>query len=285
MPAEPVTVPPVANLANGLTLLRLVLVPIFVVVLMHDGGLEPAWRAASAVIFAAAALTDQLDGRIARSRGIVTDFGKLADPIADKALVAAALICLSLMDQLSWWTTGIILGREVVVTAIRFGVKKHKVIAASWGGKIKTALQMGAITGYLLCPQVLNFGWLNTIVFLAMILAVAATVATGVDYAVTAWLVVRAAKTSPLAASHSVGTRAPVSDAVPTAVSTVSRAVAEPLASPAKATAGIGAAGQGENLSTGSAEAAAKTSALGAGRAKATAAGAAPRGASGSTAA
>ncbi|MDR0626177.1 MAG: CDP-diacylglycerol--glycerol-3-phosphate 3-phosphatidyltransferase [Bifidobacteriaceae bacterium] len=186
--------PPVVNVANGLTVLRLALVPAFIVVLLHGHGMLAPWRAGAAAIFLLAAVTDHYDGHLARRRGLITNFGKLADPIADKALVGAALICLSYFGQLSWWVTGIILGREVAVTAIRFAVKKHKVIAASWAGKAKTVLQISAITGYLLCPQVIDWDWLSTVVLLTMVLAVAATVATGVDYALTAWSVVRAEK-------------------------------------------------------------------------------------------
>jgi CDP-diacylglycerol--glycerol-3-phosphate 3-phosphatidyltransferase len=199
---EPEAKPPLVNIANGLTLIRLVLVPVFIVLFVHDGATAPIWRLAATAAFLAAAITDRFDGHLARSRGLVTDFGKLADPIADKALVAAALICLSVYGLLSWWVTGIILGREVAVTVIRLMVRKHKVMAASWGGKVKTVTQMSAITGYLLPPQWIDdyVPWLALVIFVLMVLAVAVTVATGIDYAVSAWDIVRAAKSPAVTA-------------------------------------------------------------------------------------
>ncbi|MDR1188066.1 MAG: CDP-diacylglycerol--glycerol-3-phosphate 3-phosphatidyltransferase, partial [Bifidobacteriaceae bacterium] len=202
-PDQPEAKPPLANIANLLTMLRLALVPVFVVLFVHDHAASGTWRLAAAGVFLAAAITDHYDGHLARTRGIITDFGKLADPIADKALVASALICLSAFGLLSWWVTGIILGRELIVTVIRFAVKKHQVIAASWGGKIKTVTQISAIVGYLLplgwfaeFGWFAHLGWLVDLVSILMILAVAATVATGVDYAVTAWQIVRRAQRS-----------------------------------------------------------------------------------------
>ena len=101
-------------------------------------------------MFLVASLTDLLDGRIARQRGLITDFGKIADPIADKALTGAALVTLSVQGQLAWWVTAVILARELGVTALRFWVIRHGVIAASRGGKIKTLLQVLAISLYVL---------------------------------------------------------------------------------------------------------------------------------------
>ena len=138
------------NIANALTVLRLVLVPVFLVVLFHDDGEDTAWRVLACAIFAVASVTDRIDGEIARRRGLVTDFGKIADPIADKALIGAALIGLSLLDELPWWVTVVMLVREVGVTLLRFFVIRHGVMPASRGGKVKTLLQALGI-GLLSC--------------------------------------------------------------------------------------------------------------------------------------
>src|SRR5262249_30043193 len=139
--------PGLVNLANGLTVIRLILVPVVVACLLAGGA---GWRVAAFVAFATASVTDLLDGRIARSRGLITDFGKIADPIADKALTGAALVTMSSLGWLPWWVTVVILAREVVVTGLRFWVIRHGVIAASRGGKLKTLLQVLAISLYML---------------------------------------------------------------------------------------------------------------------------------------
>jgi len=166
------------NIANALTVLRMVLVPIFLVVLFHDDGEDSAWRVLAFVIFALASVTDRVDGEIARKRGLVTDFGKIADPIADKALIGAALIGLSLLDELPWWVTVIVLVREVGVTLLRFFVIRHGVMPASRGGKVKTLLQALGI-GLLILPL---GGVLDDVALLIMYVAVIVTVVTGVDY-------------------------------------------------------------------------------------------------------
>ncbi|MFM9376257.1 CDP-diacylglycerol--glycerol-3-phosphate 3-phosphatidyltransferase [Gordonia sp. VNK21] len=169
---------PVVNLANALTVFRILLVPVFVVVLFVDDGNNDWWRTAAFVIFAVAAITDQIDGRIARAWNLVTDFGKLADPIADKALIGAALISLSVLGVVPWWMTVVILVREIGVTLLRFWVVRHGVIAASQGGKLKTMLQSIAIGLYVL-PA---FGALHTVAEVIMYAAIAVTLATGLDY-------------------------------------------------------------------------------------------------------
>jgi CDP-diacylglycerol--glycerol-3-phosphate 3-phosphatidyltransferase len=169
--------PGVMNVANALTVLRLLLVPVFVLFLLAGG---PGWRIAAFAVFLVASVTDLLDGRIARQRGLITDFGKIADPIADKALTGAALVTLSAQGELAWWVTAVILAREVGVTALRFWVIRHGVIAASRGGKIKTLLQVLAITLYVLPGPP---GALRDVV---MGLAVVVTVVTGADYGVRA---------------------------------------------------------------------------------------------------
>ena len=132
------------------------------------------------VVFAVASVTDLLDGRLARSRGLITDFGKIADPIADKALTGAALVTLSALGELAWWVTVVILAREISVTLLRFWVIRRGVIAASRGGKLKTLLQVVAIALYVLPgpPAVLRE--------VVMAAAVAVTVVTGIDYGVRA---------------------------------------------------------------------------------------------------
>ena len=177
--AGPVVPPPpgLVNLANVLTVARLVLVPVVVACLLAGG---TAWRVAAFVAFGTASVTDLLDGRIARSRGLITDFGKIADPIADKALTGAALVTLSYLGWLPWWVTIVILAREVAVTGLRFWVIRYGVIAASRGGKLKTLLQVLAISLYMLpgVPQ-----WLRAVVMAA---AVVVTLVTGADYAIRA---------------------------------------------------------------------------------------------------
>ena len=176
------------NLPNVLTTLRLVLVPIFLVALFAGGGHDTAARWIAGAVFAAAAITDRYDGRIARRRGQVTDFGKIADPIADKALIGAALIGLSLLGELFWWITIVILVREVGITLLRFVVLRRGVIAASRGGKLKTLVQIVAIGLYIL--PLASFGIPAAVLTWGrgglMAIAIALTVATGIDYLVRA---------------------------------------------------------------------------------------------------
>jgi CDP-diacylglycerol---glycerol-3-phosphate 3-phosphatidyltransferase len=182
-PPDPLAVP-LWNIANQLTILRIALVPVFTVLLMHEHGTSTGWRLAAAAVFVAASVTDRFDGELARKRGLVTDFGKIADPIADKALMGAALIGLSALGQLWWWVTIVILVRELGITALRFWVIKYGVIAASRGGKLKTLLQAMAIFGYLL-PFGSTHGfwaWINPAAAALMAAALLVTVVTGADY-------------------------------------------------------------------------------------------------------
>jgi CDP-diacylglycerol---glycerol-3-phosphate 3-phosphatidyltransferase len=175
--AGAVPAPGIVNVANALTLLRLVLVPIFVLFLLAGG---PGWRIAAFMAFAIASITDILDGELARRRSLITDFGKIADPIADKALTGSALVTLSVLSQLPWWVTAVILFRELTITGLRFWVIRRGVIAASRGGKVKTLLQVIAISLYVL-PG--NLGMARHVVMAA---AVVITVLTGGDYAARA---------------------------------------------------------------------------------------------------
>jgi CDP-diacylglycerol--glycerol-3-phosphate 3-phosphatidyltransferase len=192
-PAEP-PVRPVSNwnVANALTALRLLLVPLFGWLLLVDGGDNPRYRVLSALVFAVAAVTDRIDGELARRRGLVTDVGKIADPIADKALIGTALVGLSLLGELAWWITVVVLVREIGITLLRLVVIRHGVMPAGRGGKAKTAFQALAIVLYLLpLPAALE-----TVAEVVMAVAVVLTVVTGADYVVKAW---RLTRTSPRA--------------------------------------------------------------------------------------
>lgn len=168
------------NIANALTISRIALVPVFAWFLLHDGGSSTSYRLVAALVFVVATATDHMDGHLARSRGLVTDFGKISDPIADKMLMGMALIGLSILDLLPWWVTVVVLVRELGITALRFVVIRHGVISASSGGKLKTALQAAAILLYVLPLPV--GGLLHTIASVVMTAAVVLTLATGFDY-------------------------------------------------------------------------------------------------------
>ncbi|MFU8871289.1 CDP-diacylglycerol--glycerol-3-phosphate 3-phosphatidyltransferase [Micromonospora sp. SL4-19] len=169
---------PLLNAANVLTAMRLVLVPVFAATVVASGMTHPDWRMAACLIFVVASATDLVDGWIARRFALVTSLGKVADPIADKTLTGAALVLLSWYDQLPWWVTVVILVRELGITALRFWVIRHGVIAASRGGKIKTALQILAITWYL-WPMPAALAVVGPWIMGA---AVVVTVLTGFDY-------------------------------------------------------------------------------------------------------
>ncbi len=184
--------PSVWNIANALTILRIVLVPFFGYFLLYDGGQLTSYRLLAAAVFVVATATDRMDGDIARARGLVTDFGKVSDPIADKALMGMALVGLSIIELLPWWVTVVVLVREVGVTILRFMVIRHGVMPASRGGKLKTALQAVAILLYIL-PLNSPFTEIAAVV---MTLAVIVTVVTGADYVMRAQTL---RKTSPRA--------------------------------------------------------------------------------------
>lgn len=188
--SQPATTPSNWNLPNALTVLRLLLVPVFAAVLLmrpHDID----WRIAATAIFVVAMLTDLADGYIARSRNLVTDFGKLWDPIADKALTGTAFVILSLLGELHWLFTIIILAREWGITWLRERIKKHQVMAANKGGKAKTVTQTLALIIF-----VLGLWWLpgpvQVIGWILMWAALILTVVTGIDYVRQAITIVRA---------------------------------------------------------------------------------------------
>ncbi len=173
---------PLVNIANILTVTRLVLVPVFLLTLFAGGGHSTGWRMVAFVVFAVGSITDFIDGHLARKYGLVTDFGKVVDPIADKALTGAALFGLSILGELPWWVTLTIAGRELAVTLLRFWVIRFGVIAASYGGKVKTFAQIIAIGLYLL-PLPAAF---DPVLWIGMGIALVLTVVTGLDYVVRA---------------------------------------------------------------------------------------------------
>ena len=177
------------NIANLLTVLRIALVPVFVFALLHEDGRSTSWRWVAGGVFALAIATDKLDGDLARKHGLVTDFGKIADPIADKALIGSALIGLSMLGLLPWWVTVVILARELGITLLRFLVIRHGVIPASRGGKAKTFVQSLAIWLYVLPLG----GFIGTLRWWLMGLAIVLTVLTGLDYVARAARLTRGA--------------------------------------------------------------------------------------------
>jgi len=181
IPAQTVSV---WNMPNALTVTRLLCVPVVAVLLLAEGGTNPLLRDLAAVVFVFASVTDFVDGALARRRGQITTFGRVLDPIADKALVGVALIGLSILGDLPWWVTGIIVIREVLVTAVRFHISP-RTIAVDRGGKAKTLVQIVAIAMYLVALPTVS--WWSTAAMVMMGIAVVLTVVTGVQYLVRAY--------------------------------------------------------------------------------------------------
>ncbi|NJC21959.1 CDP-diacylglycerol--glycerol-3-phosphate 3-phosphatidyltransferase [Arthrobacter pigmenti] len=175
---------PVLNVANILTVVRIVLVPFFVWFLLTDAGEGGLFRWLAVATFAVAIYTDKLDGDLARSRGLITNFGKIADPIADKLLIGSALVLLSVLGELWWWVTVVILVRELGITLLRFAVIRYGVMPASRGGKLKTVIQTLAIFLYLMQAALGEWAWWPAVV--VMMVAVLVTVVTGADYVLQA---------------------------------------------------------------------------------------------------
>jgi len=171
----------ILNVPNLLTIARLFMVPIFGYLILAIEQTDAAqW--ASATVFLIAAITDLIDGVWARRYGLVTNFGKIADPIADKALIGTALIALSIQYEIAWWVTGVIIFREIAITILRFWVIKHGVIPASRGGKVKTVSQIIAIVAFLIPIH----GWVDAVAQISLGVALALTVVTGIDYVLKA---------------------------------------------------------------------------------------------------
>ena len=166
------------NLPNALTIFRILALPFCAYALFKNGGEDDSWRIIAFTLFFIVGLSDILDGKIARSRNQITEFGKLLDPIADKAMLATASIGASILGMLSWWVTAIFLIREVAVTILRFAVIKKGVIPASKGAKLKTFFQSFGVGFYILpLPSYLN---IPRDLFMAV--AIYLTISTGVDY-------------------------------------------------------------------------------------------------------
>jgi len=182
------------NLPNAITVVRILLAPVFFWLLLADGGEDGGVRIAAALLFIVAIATDGIDGHIARSRGLVTDLGKLLDPIADKVLTGAALVGLSILAELPWWVTIVILVREIGITVFRMAVLSDRVIPASRGGKLKTIVQSVAISLALLPLWTFLGEWVHWLNGLTMTAAVILTVATGIDYLADAARQSRAAR-------------------------------------------------------------------------------------------
>jgi CDP-diacylglycerol---glycerol-3-phosphate 3-phosphatidyltransferase len=190
------------NLPNALTTLRILMVPFFAWALLVEDGESIMWRCIAWAVFVAAMVTDKVDGDIARSRGLVTNFGKIADPIADKALTGMAFVGLSVIGELWWWVTILVLVREWGITLLRLWVIRYGVMAAGSGGKLKTVLQSVALGAFILPLKILEGEWgsfASVLWWMAAALMAAAitlTVVTGVDYVMKALAVRREGRAS-----------------------------------------------------------------------------------------
>lgn len=176
-----------ANVANIITVVRILMAPLFFVMLLSDGGQDTPLRVWAAIVFVVAIVTDSADGIIARRQDLVTDFGKLVDPIADKVLIGGALVALSILGELPWYVTVLIMVREIGITVFRFAVLSDRVIPASRGGKVKTVLQAVAITLALFPWWQLVGDWAHWVNAVLMGAALVATVLSGLDYLYQAW--------------------------------------------------------------------------------------------------
>ncbi|MBV7295269.1 CDP-diacylglycerol--glycerol-3-phosphate 3-phosphatidyltransferase [Corynebacterium sp. TAE3-ERU12] len=166
------------NLPNVLTVARIVFVPVFLWLLLHDNGASASWRWWATLVFCLLMATDKVDGYLARSRGLITDFGKMADPIADKFLMIGALVGLCLIEVLPWWVAIIIIVRELGITLWRLvQLQAGSVVPASQGGKVKTVTQTLAVVMFLI-----PWGWVHWLAWVVMIAALVVTVVTGVQY-------------------------------------------------------------------------------------------------------
>lgn len=188
------------NLPNALTVLRILLVPVFLVLLLQQDGADPALRTWAFAVFAGAMVTDWIDGTLARRWNIITDFGKIADPIADKALMASALIGLWIVGTLPLWVPIVILVREFGITVLRFVIIRWVVLPASKGGKLKTVLQTVAIGMMLLwvpvlvwLPSAVAIGW-TVVAWIILTAGIVVTLVTGIDYCVKSYRLVKEAK-------------------------------------------------------------------------------------------
>ena len=173
------------QLPNAITIVRILCAPVFLWMLLADGGADGPLRWWAAVLFIVAIATDGIDGYLARRHDIVTDLGKLLDPIADKALTGCAFVGLSILAELPWWITIVVLVREVGVTVHRLLVASDHVVAAAWMGKVKTVAQAVALSLALLPLWTVVGDWIHWVDGVTMTIAVVLTVASGLDYVIT----------------------------------------------------------------------------------------------------
>ncbi|KZE90176.1 CDP-diacylglycerol--glycerol-3-phosphate 3-phosphatidyltransferase [Microbacterium sp. TNHR37B] len=172
------------QLPNAITIVRILCAPVFLWMLLADAGADGGLRWAAGALFVVAIATDGIDGYLARRHDIVTDLGKLLDPIADKALTGCAFVGLSLLGELDWWVTILVLVREVGITVHRLLVASDHVVAAAWMGKLKTVAQAVALSLALLPLWTVVGEWIHVVNAVAMVIAVALTIASGIDYVV-----------------------------------------------------------------------------------------------------
>lgn len=185
------------NEANALTVLRIALVPLLGWLMLSDDGRDPRLRYAAAAVFAVAMLTDRVDGELARRRHLITPFGQIADPIADKAMMTMAFSGLSILGVIPWWITIVMVVRDWGVTLVRFLVLRNGVLPASRGGKVKTALQSLAAFVFLLpLWEIPGAAIWTGLAWVVLVAALIVTVVTGVDYLGRAWRLRRPDSTS-----------------------------------------------------------------------------------------
>jgi CDP-diacylglycerol--glycerol-3-phosphate 3-phosphatidyltransferase len=182
------------NIANIITALRILVAPVFLWMVIIDGGEDGLWRWFAALLFIAAIATDGIDGALARKRNLVTTSGILLDPIADKVLIGGALVALALVSDLPWWVVVVIMTREIGITLLRFFVLANRVIPASRGGKLKTIMQAITVSSWLVPTWVLLGDWVGVLNWVLMGLVIVITLVTGVDYLVKAF---RAPESTP----------------------------------------------------------------------------------------
>lgn len=178
------------QLPNAITIARIICAPIFLWLLLADAGADGGLRWAAAILFIVAIATDGIDGYIARKYDIVSDLGKLLDPIADKALTGLAFVGLSILGELPWWITIVVLVREIGITVYRFIVVSDHVLAAAWMGKLKTVFQAVALSIALIPFATFSDSavWMGVVWWagvITMTIAVLLTIASGIDYIVT----------------------------------------------------------------------------------------------------
>ena len=176
-----------ANIANIITVARILLAPLFIWLLLSDNHEFGTLRYLAAGLFVLAIVTDSLDGYLARSRNLVTDLGIILDPVADKVLIGGALVGLSILGDLPWWITIVILVREFGITIFRFIALSTRVIPASRGGKLKTVVQAVSISLFLVAPWTFLGPWAAWLSWILMIAALLLTVITGIEYLWQAW--------------------------------------------------------------------------------------------------